>query len=231
MSADMNVLDCGRENDLMAFLYGELDPKERQLFDRHIGDCPACQTQLQSFTNIRESVIAWRNETLSALWTPVEDATPAVHQPRPSALAALREFFNLSPLWMKGAVAFASVLFCVLAVLAAVRLTETSPQVVREANNVQAQQEFNAQVERRVQEELNRRQNLEATTTTVPNPSDQSPIRVSGNRKTQLASTNTKRKAGRPLSKLERQELAADLRLVAEDGDGGLELIGDRINQ
>src|SRR5258708_7972826 len=108
MKEEVNAMNCGRENDLIAFLYGELNDVESQTFERHLHDCHACSTELTAFGLIRESVVNWRNESLGGGLT-------RVAQEKPSALRALREFFNLSPLWMKGAVAFASVLFCLLA--------------------------------------------------------------------------------------------------------------------
>jgi len=38
-------------------------------------------------------------------------------------------------------------------------------------------------------------------------------------------------KARRPLSKSEREELAADLRLISGKSDSEIDLLGDRINQ
>ncbi|MEK6279212.1 MAG: hypothetical protein AABN95_02555 [Acidobacteriota bacterium] len=241
MKAEKNTLNCGRENDLIGFLYGELDGKETLSFSRHMQDCPGCKSQLASFNDIRESVVEWRNESLGALSSVAGNPPLArIDQRRPSAFAALREFLNLSPLWMKGTVAFASVLFCLLAVLAVARFAEPSKgtNVVRNgSSNTASEQEFNAQVERRVQEELQRREaaQKEATTAAKADPSvTDFPKRIgnrNGNRSNQLASAFPQRKAGRPLSKLERQELAADLRLIADAGDGELVLIGDRVNQ
>ena len=38
-------------------------------------------------------------------------------------------------------------------------------------------------------------------------------------------------KSRRPLSRAEREQLAAELRLLSNDDDAGLTLLGDRINQ
>jgi anti-sigma factor RsiW len=237
MKAETNTLNCGRENDLIGFLYGELDATETLRFSRHMQDCAGCNSQLASFTYIRESVVEWRNESLGALTSVAGNPPPVrIDQRRPSALAALREFFNLSPLWMKGTVAFASVLFCLYAVLAIARFSEPSNGINVASNgsgNAASAQEFNAQVERRVQQELERREASQKGATTAVNAAPSvldSPKRI-GKGKNQLAAASPQRKAARPLSKLERQELAADLRLIAESGDGELVLIGDRINQ
>jgi hypothetical protein len=236
MKAEMNTLNCGRENDLVGFLYGELDAMEKQSFHRHLQDCAACSSQLSSFNDIRESVVNWRNESLGALKSPVEHPSVArMDHPRRSAMAALREFFNLSPLWLKGTVAFASLLFCLFAVLAATRLMETKPEtsIVNKTNSqTPSGQESNSEVERRVKEELQRREaaQKEQTVATTNSSTVDFPRRPL-NRTNQLASAPLQQKAGRPLSKVERQELAADLRLIADNGVGELILIGDRINQ
>jgi hypothetical protein len=237
MKAETNHLNCARANDLVGFLYGELDPLENQNFQLHMQDCAECSSQLSSFNDIRESVVSWRNEALGALTpTVAHPAVAQIERPKPSALAALREFFNLSPLWLKGTVAFASLLFCLFTVLAATRLMETTPETTAvNKTGVQAPsvQELNSEVERRVKEELQRREAANKSQTvmaTADSPADDF-IRRPSKRQNQLASGTPQRKAARPLSKVEREELAADLRLIVDDGDGELVLIGDRINQ
>src|SRR5688572_11981830 len=120
--------DCARADELMGFLYGELDDVEAKAFRGHLQQCATCNAELSSFGDIRKSVVAWRNESFSSLASPGLNL-PA---PKPSAVAALREFFNLSPAWMKVAVGFASLLFCVFAVLTVFGLRQSSePAVVK----------------------------------------------------------------------------------------------------
>ena len=235
MKTEINNLKCGREDELIGFLYGELEPREKQNFQRHMQDCAECGLQLSSFNDIRESVVSWRNESLGTLTAEEHPAIARIGQPKPSAMAALREFFNLSPLWLKGTVAFASLLFCLFTVLAITRLMETTPasSVVNHTDSqAPTAEKLNSEVERRVKEELQRReagnkQEMITTNDSSVNEFARPPLK----RQNQLASGSSQRKAGRPLSKVEREELAADLRLVAEEGDGELVLIGDRINQ
>src|SRR2546422_3745681 len=163
MKEEQHAPVCGRENDLIAFLYGELDPGERTAFRGHMQDCRSCSLEFAEFTNIRESVVAWRNEALVGVTSPAIQASPVVsaNRPGPNALMALREFFNLSPLWMKGAVVFASLLFCLFAVLAAARLRETPPAPVANDPNLKtySKQQLDAIVSQRVQDELQRIKN------------------------------------------------------------------------
>ena len=226
---------CGRENDLIAFLYGELDSRESTIFRSHMQECHRCTGELAEFSSMRESVGVWRNEALGGVTSPAFQTLP-VHRSdvaKPGALSALREFFNLSPLWMKGAVVFASLLFCLFAVLAVGRLRETPPTPVAKnpAARTYSQEELNAAVEQRVQElQLNKESLRPAPKEiVVQRPADRVPPKRTAN--SLIAAGNPQQKARRPLSKVERQQLAADLRLIDNPLDGDLDLLDDRINQ
>jgi anti-sigma factor RsiW len=227
---------CGRESDLISFLYGELNEVESIAFERHLKGCAACNTELAGFGEVRESVVAWRNESLGSVPLPAQVTTTPIETPRPtpSAVAALREFFNLSPLWMKGAVAFAAIMFFVFAGLALARLRESSPAPVAlaPAPATHSQQELKALVDQRVQEELIRIRNSGAS---APAPltanAQKNPAKRFANRNAQVALSAYSQKLRRPLSKSEREQLANDLRLVSGRSDGDLYLLDDRINQ
>jgi hypothetical protein len=236
MKEDTEALSCGRESELVSFLYGELNEADTRTFRGHMNVCSACSKQLAAFANVRESVGAWRNETLGAVTSFVQpSAVSNDYRRQPSALLALREFFNLSPTWMKGAVVFASLLFCLLAVLMVARFRETpsAPLVATPNNESRSPQEFNAAVERRVQDELKRIQAEAATNATVvlKAPADRIVRSRKANRSSEVAAGNNLPKARRPLTRVEREELAADLRLIAGTNDGELELLADGINQ
>jgi anti-sigma factor RsiW len=231
-------LNCGRENDLIGFLYGELNEIEASAFTRHLKECAACNAELEDFGVVRQSVVAWRNESLGSVGLPVQvtnSTSSGAAQARPSAVAALREFFKLSPLWMKGAVAFAAILFVVFAGLALVRLRDKPPSVVVAVPvaSPTSPQELNAVVEKRVQEELKRIKNSDQQLASSPEAangeSPKSPAKRRANRNAEVALSNSQ-KARRPLSKTEREQLAADLRLVSAY-DSDLELLDDSINQ
>jgi hypothetical protein len=155
---------------------------------------------------------------------------------KPSAIAAWREFFNLAPLWMKGAVAFASILFCLFAGLAVARLRTVPPAVVAETPGkiVSSEEQVNAIVQRRVQEELARIKNSTAAPPDSVVAGEKTTHRHSGQRvtaHTEVVSNNPTQKARRPLSKTEREQLASDLRLVSARNDGEVDLLDDGINQ
>src|SRR5262245_61880232 len=113
----MKEITCERAPDLMAFLYHEMDEREMREFRSHLQQCSSCANEVASLGVVRESIGAWRDEALAGFV-----ATPVTTKPGKSAIAALRQFFDLSPLWLKGATAFAMVAFFVLVGLAVVKL-------------------------------------------------------------------------------------------------------------
>src|SRR6266850_1800304 len=115
---------CERGEELISFLYGEADEREAQLFAAHLQTCSACKSEFAAFGQLRESIGSWKQEALSG-FVSAKTAAPNERGRDRSALAALQEFFALAPLWMRGAVAFATVLFCLLAVLVMVEQPPT----------------------------------------------------------------------------------------------------------
>ena len=215
---------CERAPNLIAFLYGEADEHETREFKLHLQQCSTCREEATSFGVVRESITAWRDEALAGFVL-----TPLAAQPqRKSALAALRQFFDLSPLWLKGATAFAAVTFCVLVGLVLFR--SDNDQVV--TTNPHPDAVYSKQdVDRIVRETLAKQQNVQPPTReTPPEPeiarkSSKPKLKSSRSSSTQFARTQ------RPLSRAEREQLAAELRLLATGDDTTLHLLGDRINQ
>ena len=139
-----------------------------------------------------------------------------------SALAALRQFFDLSPLWLKGATALAAVTFCVLAGLALFKSNhnEVSTKVYTEQD-----------IDRIVKEALAQQARVQPPVQT-PSPENITLNSPKPKPKSSRASSPTQfARSQRPLSKQEREQLAAELRLLSSDDDATLHLLGDRINQ
>ncbi len=211
----MNEIDnspvCERAEELVAALYGEATEREQRDFQLHMRQCSNCRADFAAFGQVRESIRDWRADALGGfVTTEVTVAPPA----RKSAVAALRQFFALSPLWMKGAVGFTAVVFCALAVLAVTRMQSFAghtgvigPEVAVNPDAVYTKQD----VDRAVQEALanEREQRIvaqpdqpivaESPTPNNPNTAKRGP------------------KSRRPFSKAEREQLAADLRLLSDD--------------
>src|SRR5215467_14123449 len=120
---------CHRAEDLVSYLYGESGPTDALDFRNHLQQCDACRSEFTVFNQLHSSIQDWRSEALGASFSPAaavpaSEATQLVrHERKLSALAALREFFSVSPLWLRGATAFAALLLCVLAVMMVARVT------------------------------------------------------------------------------------------------------------
>jgi anti-sigma factor RsiW len=120
---------CGHAEQLVSYLYGESAAAERARFEQHLAACVACRDELQAFGQVREAVGAWRAELLTdapafvATDVSPTDATRrnvVVAPSRRSAWVALREFFALSPAWLRVGAVAASLVVCALAALAVV---------------------------------------------------------------------------------------------------------------
>jgi anti-sigma factor RsiW len=204
---------CERATDLMAFLYYEMDERETREFRVHLEQCVQCRNEAGSLGVVRESIIAWRDEALAGFVS-----MPVTTKPRKSAIAALRQFFDLSPLWLKGATAFAMVAFFVLVGLAVVKLKTNNAPVVVSTNAKYTDQD----VERIVKDALAQQEKPRETVAIVESPKP---------KKSKTFTPSQLVKSRRPLSRAEREQLAADLRLLSTSDDSSLQLLGDRINQ
>lgn len=129
---DMN--NCERAAEIVSYIYDEIGERARRDFAQHLKACAPCRAELAAFGEVRGAVRDWHAELLShapALALPAmlpEYArngraahTPAaVVAPQRSALAALREFFTLTPVWLRAGMVAASLAVCALATLALV---------------------------------------------------------------------------------------------------------------
>jgi anti-sigma factor RsiW len=224
MKERQNSPNCERASDLIAFLYGEADEREARDFQLHLQQCSGCRDEVESLGGVRESITAWRDEALAGF---VSTAV-AVQGKTKSAIAALRQFFDLGPLWLKGVTALAAVMFCVLAGLALFRSNNAHVSTKVTPGAVYTEQDVNRLVkealakEARVQPPAIENPSPETVAVKSPKPKPKSPRAFSS---TQFA------RSQRPLSKAEREQLAAELRLGLGADDASLHLLGDRINQ
>jgi hypothetical protein len=228
-----NTSSCERADELIGFLYGELDEADARRFDRHLRECAACESEFKVFGQIHTSIVEWRNESLGTRSPAFSEAPVLAQAPqasvrsRPSAIMALREFFVLSPLWMKGAAAIAAILFCICAMLA-VRYLQSQPSapgvVKQNSDKIYTQGELDNQVARAIartheETETAERQRKEEVAKNQP-----SPRRPVANVPTSPGIAGNPR---RPFTQQEREELAADLRLVTAKDEEDLDITSD----
>lgn len=120
---------CDHAENLVTYLYGEASASEARSFEQHLERCPACREEFAAFSRVRRSIGEWRAETLDVAahapltFTAPAAATPARafaalsdwRAPKHSVVAALRQFFHFSPLWLRAGGGAAILLTCVLA--------------------------------------------------------------------------------------------------------------------
>lgn len=239
---------CARSDDLVAYLYGEASADETRIFQNHLSDCAACREEFAAFGEVRERVVEWRDESLGAL-----GSAPFVNAPAPavsnilserkrSALAALRQFFTLSPTWLRAATACASILFCVLAIIAISRFTRRqAPAAASQgvsADRKYTEQEMQALAEQRAQDKLaayRREQNASQSTATVTsNNNPPAPATVKRNAvvpPVTVAKSSpmpvAPKRVIHPLTAQEREQLAEDLRLATSNDEDDLPRLSD----
>lgn len=215
-----NTPVCERTDQLISFLYGESDERESQAFQLHLRDCTACRSEMSSFGELRESITDWKEETVGRFAVP-QLASVVIR--KKSAVAALREFFDLSPLWLKGAVGFATLLFAVMLGLVIFRAQPTPTTSV--ADDKYTPQQVDQMIKKALDDQaiaLAKKDDEQQVKEVV----SQTPV-TPVFRPKQVRATKP-----RPsLSRAEREQLAADLRLLKDDDESSLNLLGDRINQ
>jgi hypothetical protein len=219
---------CHRAEDLVTYLYGEASESDARDFRAHLQQCDACRSEFAAFDQMHESILVWRNEALGASFTPaavVAEPSAAVTQfTRPerrlSAVAALREFFRISPLWLRGATVFAGLLLCALLIFAVSRSwqkanpvspNETAEARFTKADLDQAVAEAKIQVAR---EQQTTRQKPDETVDQAATP-----------RVAVVTSRRSNRPRVKALTQQEREQLAADLRLVPGADDEELPFV------
>lgn len=132
-NAQTSSARCERAEEIVSHLYGETTREEAARFDRHAATCAACRDELAAFAGVREVVGVWKQEAFqtASSFVPEPSATVASQNHfapssvaatrKRSAVAALREFFSLSPLWLQAGTVAATLLICALAALTLAR--------------------------------------------------------------------------------------------------------------
>ncbi|HEX6187127.1 MAG TPA: hypothetical protein VFZ40_03515 [Pyrinomonadaceae bacterium] len=206
---------CHRAEDLVTYVYDEATAEEARDFSAHMQQCDACRAEFRVFHQVHDSIIAWRNETIGATPPVSAGATNPVvvtgafvqHERKLSALAALREFFSVAPLWLRGATAFAGLLLCALIVFAVSRAWQPPVMTAtdeRKYTEEQLQQEVRKQVEQIAQSRKEKREEVITPANDEVQPQTQFATRRSRPR-TQPSNR---------LTREEREQLAADLGLI-----------------
>jgi anti-sigma factor RsiW len=220
---------CHRAEEMVTYLYGEASEADALDFHKHLQQCDACRNEFAVFNQVHDSILTWRNEALGVAFDPravaldsaVESSQFVRHERKLSAWSALREFFTVSPLWLGGATAFAALLLIALGTVMIIRFAQKPVEVSQKGTRERTftQQEVKAEIDKAVQktrDEMAR----QTTSPSIPNTEKPKPNRA------QLAIDQPTR-AGRShgLSRHEREQLAADLRLTNSADDDETQLV------
>ncbi len=92
---------CGHENEVVAYLYGELAEADRTRFEAHLEECVYCVDEIAAFSAVRLSIHDWKNSE-----SPV--TPPAAVEVRPGFLESVFAWIRLTPSFAKGAAGFAA---------------------------------------------------------------------------------------------------------------------------
>jgi len=216
---------CHRAEDLVTYLYGEASEVDAKDFAIHLKHCDACRSEFGVFQQVHDSILLWRKEALGSAFSPASvavestvDSTQFVrHERKLTALAALREFFSVSPFWLRGATAFAALLLCVLGLMVISRSWSKPTQIAR-SNEEKRYSE--AEVAVKVNDAVANVRNSQTASTTAPKNTPASltanpPIKLSQPRH-ELARSFAQYRSQRTrgLTRQEKEQLLADLRLI-----------------
>jgi len=219
---------CHRAEDLVTYLYGEASEAEALDFGRHLQQCDACRSEFAGFDQVHESIKLWRKEALGVSLNPAAVVTArnesrafVRHERKLSAMAALREFFNLSPLWLRGATAFAALLLFVLGVVMVARVSR-KPAIIANVSEQKTytRQELEAAVKTAIdktRQELAVKQDDAAVSTGVRKKESSPTVK-----RPETATVQPRTPRPRNLNRQEREQLAADLRLTSAIDDDEL---------
>jgi hypothetical protein len=160
---------CHRAADLVTYLYGEASPREASDFELHMEHCGSCRNELKAFTHVRKDVVQWRDQSLP-FFDSTHQSTPLPANERArrsSALMALREFFILSPIWMRAATATAAAIVCALLVFTIAYFSEQPRTVVQVVPGEPTQAQVDERVRQRL-EELRRQEKQQEAAAPLP---------------------------------------------------------------
>ena len=210
---------CHRAEDLVTYLYAEATIEEARDFSAHMQQCDACRAEFNVFNQVHESIVTWRNEALGPIASPLrtrEDISDVgteivQHGRRLPAFAALREFFTVSPLWLRGATAFVGLLLCALLVFAVSRMwRQPTSNPGNEAKYTE--QQLREEVEKQVAERIANLNQTQAQNSASPGEKE-----TTEPQRPNQGATYRNRPRTQPRARLTREErvqLAADLGLI-----------------
>ncbi len=67
MIRDNQSQKCSFKDELISYVFTEMDEQSRPRFDQHLATCASCKDDLASFSNTRNQLTAWRDDEFASL--------------------------------------------------------------------------------------------------------------------------------------------------------------------
>jgi hypothetical protein len=224
------TIACEHASDLVAFLYGESSEDEARDFQNHMTSCASCSDELASFTNVRSGIVSWRDEALNPL---VAAASVAVRHKvltegvtKRSALIAVRQFFSLSPFWLKGVTAVSIALFAGLLFFTTVRYFDRAETPVVQTPLAAPKVDEQPQIVREAKNEPDAPKSIPAAAT-----NDVSTQRPNQNRAKIASRSTSKRHTNAPILSNEERSQLSDLLIAAKEDEENMPRLYDLLSE
>jgi hypothetical protein len=117
MKLNQSAPKCGRQEELLDYLYDELPFARRAAFAGHLQECGGCREELRGLERLRGELRAWDLGL-------VPRVEVVIARPK---LAVLRELLALFPVWARAAMATASAAALLLTALGLLSLFRQTP--------------------------------------------------------------------------------------------------------
>ena len=100
------AFDGRRDEVLVAYLYDDIEPREREAFEAHLPDCLVCRTELDALSDVRGGLAAWAApDVLDGIGgTAPRSALRIVNPESPRVSTGFRTFAE-APVWLQAAAA------------------------------------------------------------------------------------------------------------------------------
>jgi len=100
------TFDGRRDEVLVAYLYDDIEPLERQAFEAHLPACMACRTELHALSDVRDGLAAWATPAVldGVGGTAPRSALRIVNPGQPRMSSGWRTFAD-APVWLQAAAA------------------------------------------------------------------------------------------------------------------------------
>lgn len=137
-----NHSSCAGGEQIISYLYGEINAAEKTEFEAHLQNCFNCADELANFGAVRSSILEWRDEEFSSIQTPAFKVP--VNQQNKAAVnkfnvwfGKFRQTLTFKPILAAAAFGFVAI-FIGLALLAAgVSRTDESAAKTDKQNSIE----------------------------------------------------------------------------------------------